>query len=291
MSGRTEWTLGAWLWEWFEIYKKPNLAPYSLRNIEQMIRLHIPETLKRLPLDTLSAYIVERELVKLGRTRTAVYARQVLFSALSKAERLGFTSRNVMEGVEKVRYRKQRGKALNHAEQTEFLRAIENSRYKWLMLFYLHTGVRRTEALTLEWRDIDYTGRVILIRGTKTEGSCRYIPLTEEVGAILEGQKLQNKKERKARMQGKYHKAPETIVFPFAKEQTSREFKRLCPAHHLHDLRHTFITRCAESGVNVTVCQQIVGHSTADMTLNVYTHVMDEFKRKELEKFTINPKF
>ncbi len=285
------WTLGAWLWEWYEIYKRPNLAPYSLRNIEQMIRLHIPESLKRLPLAELTAYGIEKELVKLGKTRTAVYARQVLFSAISKAERLGFVSRNVMEGVEKVRYRKQRGKALSLSEQAEFLQALEKSRYKWLMLFYLHTGVRRTEALTLEWRDVDYQGRVILIRGTKTEESFRYIPLTSDVSAILEGQRNQNKKERAKRGRGQYRDAPPSVVFPFGREQTSRAFKELCPSHHLHDLRHTFITRCAESGVNVTVCQQIVGHTTADMTLNVYTHVMDEFKRKELEKFTIHPKF
>lgn len=291
MGNCVMWTLGEWLQEWYTIYKVPNLAAYSLRNIEQMIRLHIPEELKRQPLSGITAYDVEKALFRLGNTRTRVYTRQVLFSAFSKAEKLGFISRNIMDGVDHVRYRKRRSKALSVSEQREFLQALEQSRYKWLMLFYLHTGVRRTEALTLEWRDVDYEGRLLLIRGTKTEQSCRYIPLTEEVAAILEGQRRQNKKERKARKQGKYHAAPDSIVFPFAREQTSREFKKLCPSHHLHDLRHTFITRCAESGVNVTVCQQIVGHSTADMTLNVYTHVMDEFKRKELEKFTINPKF
>lgn len=57
------------------------------------------------------------------------------------------------------------------------------------------------------------------------------------------------------------------------------------------ELRHTFITRCAESGVNVNVCQQLVGHASADMTINVYTHVMDEFKRKEAAKFSLFPTF
>ena len=75
------WTLGEWLAEWYETYKKPYLSAYSLRNIEQMIRLHIPETLKRLPLSELTAYAVERELAPLGKSRTRVYARQVLFSA------------------------------------------------------------------------------------------------------------------------------------------------------------------------------------------------------------------
>ncbi|MBQ8322818.1 MAG: site-specific integrase [Clostridia bacterium] len=289
MNGK-QWTLGEWLWEWYEIYKRPNLAPYSLRNIEQMIRLHISEPLKRLQLAELDAYTIERELVKLGRTRTAVYARQVLFSAISKAEKLGFISKNVMESVDKIRYKKQPSKALTLSEQADFLRALESSRYKWLMMFYIHTGVRRTEALTIEWADVDYDGKTILIKGTKTEESYRYIPMTEEVAAILEGQRRQNKQERKIRKSGQYRGAPSSVVFPFSSEQTSRAFKALCPAHHLHDLRHTFITRCAESGVNISVCQQIVGHATADMTLNVYTHVMDEFKKKEMQKFTINPK-
>lgn len=282
------WTLGEWLAEWYETYKKPYLSAYSLRNIEQMIRLHIPEALKRLPLSELTAYAVERELAPLGKSRTRVYARQVLFSAMAKAEKLGFIARNVIEGVDKVRYKKQRGQALSLSEQAEFIARLEKSRYKWVMLFYLNTGVRRAEALALCWKDIDEAGGLILIRGTKTEESFRYIPLTDEVKEILKQQRKQNERERKERKQGQ--RPQKEKVFPFGLEPTSRAFKALCPNHHLHDLRHTFITRCAESGVNVTVCQQIVGHTTADMTLNVYTHVMDDFKRKEFAKFSITPK-
>ena len=277
----SEWTLGEWLTEWFEIYKKPTLQPTSIRNIEQMIRLHIPATLKKLSLSELTPFEVEKALMRLGNTRTGVYARQVLFSALSKAARLGFVERNVMENVDKIRYKKVKGKALTVAEQQAFLQALDKSRYKWLMLFYLHTGVRRSEGLALQWSDIDFTGRLILIRGTKTEESFRYIPMTKEVELILQEQRRQNVKYCPAG----------NLVFPFNKEQTSKAFKKLCPNHHLHDLRHTFITRCAECGVNINVCQQLVGHSTADMTLNVYTHVMDEFKRKELQKFSIFPKY
>lgn len=39
-------TFGAWLDFWYETYKKPTLKPYSLRNIEQVIRLHTPAWLK-----------------------------------------------------------------------------------------------------------------------------------------------------------------------------------------------------------------------------------------------------
>ena len=155
------------------------------------------------------------------------------------------------------------------------------------MLFYLYTGVRRTEALTLLWSDIDQSERLILIRGTKTDGSYRHILLTDEVEYILNEQKKQSEREIGSRYEAK---DPEK-VFNYSGSYVSQAFKKLCPKHRLHDLRHTYITRCAECGVNVNVCQQLVGHSSANMTMNVYTHVFDDFKRKEALKFSINPKF
>lgn len=273
-----EYTFGAWLAFWFDTYKRPYLQPTSLRNIEQMIRLHTPQWLKEKRMKSICALDIDKALSELPNGRTRVYTRQVWHSAFLKAYKLEIVPRNIMELTDNPRYKKQKGKALSIAEQREFLKAIAGTRVEWLMLFYLHTGVRRTEALTLEWTDIDEGEGLILIRGTKTEDSYRYILLTDELRRILREQRKQNGKQGER-------------VFPFSPEHISRKFKELCPAHHLHDLRHTFITRCAESGINVKVCQQLVGHSTADMTLNVYTHVMDEYRRKEALKFTIFPSF
>lgn len=284
-------TFGEWLQQWFEVYKKPNLQPNSVRNIEQMIRLHTPLWFKALPMVKITPFDVDKALSETPNGRTRVYARQVWHSAFVKACRLGYVTRNVMELSEPVRYKKQHGKALTITEQREFLKAIQGKRIEWIMLFYLYTGVRRCEALTLEWKDIDYEQNLILIKGTKTENSYRHILLTEPIKIILTEQKKQNEKDKHYKGRGHLHKAATGIVFPFSAEQISRVFKTVCPAHHLHDLRHTFVTRCAESGVNVNVCQQLVGHKTADMTVNVYTHVMDEFKRKEALKYTIFPDF
>lgn len=272
-------TFGEWLTFWYETYKKPVLKPYSLRNIEQMIRLHTPEDLKAKRVSEITIFDIDRALSTMPVNRTYVYVRQVWHAAFVKACKYGLAVQNPLDLCDRVRYRKKRGKALTIAEQRDFMDKLENSRYKWIMLFYLYTGVRRTEALNIEWQDIDEADGLILIKGTKTEESQRYILLTDEVKNILENQRLQNKKEGKT----------DNRVFPYCPETVSRNFKKICPKHHLHDLRHTFITRCCESGVNVNVCQQLVGHSTADMTMNVYTHVMDEFKRKEAAKFNLFP--
>lgn len=272
-------TFGAWLAYWYETYKVPYLKPYSLRNIEQMIRLHTPVKLKEKLLQEVTIFDIDSALSAMPVNRTYIYARQVWHAALTKACRLGLIDKNPATLCERVRYTKKRGKSLTIEEQKAFMKRLEESRYKWLMLFYMYTGTRRNEALTLEWQDINTADKLLLIRGTKTADSFRYIPLSEELQRILQGQKAQNEKED-------YHGER---VFPYLPETVSRNFKKLCGGHHLHELRHTFITRCAESGINITVCQQLVGHSTPALTLSVYTHVMDDFKRKEAAKFTLFP--
>ncbi len=227
----------------------------------------------------LTIFDIDRALSAIPVSRTYVYTRQVWHSALFKACRAGLIDKNPVDLCERVRYPKKKSKALTISEQREFIKSLEGSRYKWILLFYLHTGTRRTEALTLEWRDVDEKDGVLLIRGTKTEDSTRYILLTDDVKRILLEQKKQNVAEKR----------DGDRVFPFCAENVSRAFAALCPGHHLHELRHTYITRCCESGVNVNVCQQLVGHKSADMTINVYTHVLDDFKKREAQKFSIFP--
>ena len=67
-----------------------------------------------------------------------------------------------------------------------------------------------------------------------------------------------------------------------ARDILSRHFKLLCPSHHLHELRHTFITRCQECGVAREVVSVWAGHAAdKTMTSTVYTHFSDEFMAEQ----------
>ena len=64
-------TLGEWLLYWFETYKKPCLKPYSIRNIEQQIRLHTPEWFKAMRLKDITLLDADRALSTIPLRRTS----------------------------------------------------------------------------------------------------------------------------------------------------------------------------------------------------------------------------
>lgn len=54
-----------------------------------------------------------------------------------------------------------------------------------------------------------------------------------------------------------------------------------------HALRHTFATRCVESGFDVKTLSEILGHADVKTTLNRYIHPSFELKRKNMAKLTL----
>ncbi len=268
-------TLGAWLSEWYNVYKLPTVSKSSAESIERVIRLHIPQWLKDLPLSHLRAFTIDKALSQIGSTRMRKYAFHVLNNSLNKAFRLDLIETDIMKKAEPVKHRAKVGEALTVAEQREFLRKVENHYMRNLFEFYLYTGVRRCEALALRWSDVDFLSETFLIRGTKTLSSFRRLDMLPHVRELLQRQKRQ---------------CPDSpLVFPYKQCIVSRTFKRFCPAHKLHDLRHTFVTRCAESGINVNVCQSLAGHSDVKVTLGIYTHTSTQFRKSEYQKFSIEP--
>lgn len=59
--------------------------------------------------------------------------------------------------------------------------------------------------------------------------------------------------------------------------------KVLLPRFSCHSLRHTFTTRLVESGVNIKVVQDVLGHKDVSTTLDIYTDVTRELAKREFD--------
>ena len=266
-------TYGKWLETWVKIYKEPYLTESSIKRLLVSVRNHVPQWLKEKRLTAIRAFDLDKAVAGCTLPRSRKYVYHILHNSLYRAYCLDLIPTNVASKMTLVRHRQKRGQSLTHEEQTKFLNAVKDTPYYNAFRFLLLTGVRRGELMSIKFSDVLHADKLIKINGTKTETSERYIILTEEIEKII-AQQLERH-------------AGEVYVFPYSADALTHLFKQVCPNHKLHDLRHTFITRCAESGIHINVTQTLVGHKTLNTTLAIYTHTSLDFARTEFEKFRV----
>jgi len=151
-----------------------------------------------------------------------------------------------------------------------------------LVVFAIETACRRGEALALEWRDLDLTGRTAKLRETKN-GEDRVIPLSTRAVEVIkklprplrpcDGSQVFKISEEQLRR-----------GFEFAKRRARRDYERDCHVEgktaassflvdlRFHDLRHEATSRLFEKGLDVMEAASITGHKTLAM-LKGYTHL------------------
>lgn len=264
---KNDYTYGEWLWQWYRLYKKDYISEDWQKQYERAFILHVPEELFNKRLIDLTALDVDLSLYAMGRTRTAKFLYSLYCASLKKAYVLGMIHNDLGSQITNVRYSSRKSKSLSNSEIKIFLSAVKDYDVYYFYKFLLLTGCRRSEALSLRKEDVDFEKGLIHIRGTKTYNADRYLPLTAPLVELLKECPLSK-----------------NVYFPFSKDYVTKFFKKHCPNHKLHDLRHTFATYCAIAGVHPSVTQSLLGHATPEFTLKVYTHVESKLYSADVEK-------
>ena len=175
---------------------------------------------------------------------------------------------------------------------------LSQEKYKVVILTQLYTGMRIGEVLALASDDIDFDKNIIRVRktitvdrdgeliiksGTKTYSGKRDIPISPFLYNPLVEQIHASERN------------PNNLLFTYEgrliKASTvNTVLKRICKQLGLsknisnHTLRHTFGTRCIESGMAPKVVQTLMGHKDISVTLNTYTSVLNQYKEEEFGK-------
>lgn len=173
-------------------------------------------------------------------------------------------------------------------------------------------GLRRGEALGLQWDDLDFKQRVIHVRHNykiihtapgqpeklelselKTKKSRRDLPMTEDLAQLFMEMK-QGKKEAAAASEGYILS---NFVFttiegkPFRPDSISQAFKRAAIRAgvkdvHLHDLRHNAVTYWISNGIDMRTASEMAGHSSVAFTMQTYAHPVEESKKRVADLIT-----
>lgn len=194
-------------------------------------------------------------------------------------------------------------KVLTLEEHRKFLGEANESVYYRHFSFVLQTGVRESELRGLKWNDIDFVNRAVRVQRsliydsgkgkfiespTKTESGVRDIPLTQEALEILSCIKQESRKIIPIEFSDYVflNKHGKPVTNAGYSDCTSRICKRAgIKQVSMHTLRHTFATRCIESGMKPKTLQKIMGHSNISITMNLYVHITENEKEKEMKMF------
>lgn len=232
---------------------------------------------------------------------------QVLRLALNDAITQGLIVRNVAALAKLPADRNPVPRHWSSAEAKRFLTDAAEGRDAALWTVMLHTGMRIGEALALRWSDVDLVagtarivrtvsldpdGREIIVDGAKTASSVRTVPLVGPCVAILKRHRVTQNAQRLA-LGDRWHALD--LVFPGPKggaarrnaagERFGRARVRLdLPPLSPHGLRHTAASLALEAGANMKVVQELLGHKSIGMTLDLYSHLAPGMIRTAAEQ-------
>jgi integrase len=211
--------------------------------------------------------------------------------------------------VKMMPVREEAGIALNAEQEKKLLAACAGLRSRALLpivTLALHTGMRRGEIQSLQWRQIDFLARQVTVGASKTEaGTGRVIPLNDVACATLKtwATNFPERLQEHFVFPSEHYGFAGDDCTPHAKTVDANEpigeiksawenAKRKADVEcRFHDLRHTACTRLLERGASLPIVASIMGWSpstTAKMAKR-YGHIGATVQRAALDALALPP--
>jgi len=294
-------TLGDFLTAWLQDTMQHNVRPRTYIRYRELVELHIVPMLGKVKLQKLSPQQLQKLYNKKREEgyapQTVKHIHRVLHRALNDALRWNLVARNICDAIDTPRVPKQEMKALTGEQAKLFLEAAKGDPLEALYILALTTGARQGEILALQWDSIDMMHGTLQVKQSiarigkqgfvisepKTMKSRRNIHLT---ALALEALRQHRIRQNEARLAAGAAWNDQGWIFcnsvgrPIeAGNLLRRSFwplleKAGLPRMPFHSLRHSTASLLLSLGIHPKIVQEILGHSSISMTLDIYSHVM-----------------
>lgn len=296
---------------WLENYKT-TVKPSTFENVKSKVEKMTEEHFKELKLKKITVAYCQRVVIELSKNYVLYnHYLSVINRIFKYAVLMDILNTNPLDKVIKPKSRQtqRKGNFLTKEELKEFLKLAQTATLSYffpLVHLMAYTGLRQGEALALKWSDIDFENKKITVDKTavrikekqtlqtpKTKNSKRVISIDPTTLSILKSWK---KDQIKIYFKnGKHFEGDKNFVFTNQRGEWVhihnfiRYFKRFIADHKLkpitpHGLRHTHASLLFSAGVEPKNISDRLGHSTVQITLDLYTHITEEQRTDTVEK-------
>ena len=298
-----------WLFEWLRS-KRMGIKDSTYIRYKNVIKNHINPELGEYPINRISTLLMEHFVsnkLNNGRldgtggisSKTMSDMLTIIKESFKYAQNAGVVTICRFDGISFKR-NSQEMRVLSIFEQQQLLSVLfeDFDRYKLGVFICLYTGIRIGELCALQWKDISFSEKAIMIEHTmqrlqnddpndlfktrivitepKSKASLRTIPLPD---FVLKAIKPFVASPNAYILSGEC----ESVVEP---RTMQNRFKCYLEKGHIddanfHSLRHTFATRCIEAGFDVKTLSEILGHSSVKITLSlvVWSYILVNAKK------------
>ena len=190
------------------------------------------------------------------------------------------------------------------------LNDIGDLRYIAFFRFLAYTGVRKSEALALQWKDFNFKNNTVKISKTiyydarlkqvivqepKTKSSNRVLDLDPKTVSIMQSWRADQQKRfikiginvMNAKQYVFTQEKSNRLLVPNSVNDWLKWIYKKYPQKKItvHGFRHTHASLLFEAGATIKEVQERLGHSNSKTTLDIYTHVVKEKKKETALKF------
>nr|DAE79887.1 MAG TPA: RECOMBINASE CRE [Caudoviricetes sp.] len=296
---------------WLENYKT-TVKPSTFENVKSKVEKMTEEHFKELKLKKITVAYCQRVVIELSKNYVLYnHYLSVINRIFKYAVLMDILDSNPFDKVIKPKSRQtqRKGNFLTKEELKELLKLAQTATLSYffpLVHLMSYTGLRQGEALALKWSDIDFENKKITVDKTatrikekqtlqtpKTKNSKRVISIDPTTLLILKSWK---KDQIKIYFKnGKHFEGDENFIFTNQRAEWVhihnfiRYFKRFIADHKLkqitpHGLRHTHASLLFSAGVEPKSISDRLGHSTVQITLDLYTHITEEQRTDTVDK-------
>ncbi len=278
-----------------ELYADVNLKPSTAKGYKNHFEKHIKPYFRDIKFIDVEQLVIQgfiKEKIKEGLSPKSInHLLTTMGTVFNWAINSGYGVMNPVQRIKRLKVSKDEMKFLTKEQIKILLEEAEKTYPDFypLLLTAIYSGMRRGEILGLTWDCVDFKQNQIkvnksLYKGTLAEPKTGFSKRTIYMPRFV----IQQLKEWKkfCPLSEKELVFPnETGDFMDADNMIKRRFNKLfedtgISKVRFHDLRHTYASLLLEKDMNVKYIQRQMGHSSFEITMNTYAHLMPEVYEK-----------